>query len=542
MTSQVYSLILLTSVLKWCRCSCEECPAPMSLLQIRKAQPVKCNQETLHDTSRSPFQVLQYDGGSQTFKNLCSAQPANGRFTAEKVRILGTATSNSSAVLLSGEAHVTLSDVLEAITALEEIGHQSELQDLSTTDATNAEMVRASLFAELAKAEKESTSTYLAQKSKMEAVLTDLMPRKQLLEERASLNMSRHVHWVNAAESQDCQAACQQQNLHCDASGMYLPGEEQARSAFSAAGKNCTDIFEAQIWGEKWDGPWSNGGRCAYVPHEYWMADCHVGCNYARLCPCSATSGFDSIALPASEPTHKLGAFADVATTLSLGDELMAKGTGAGGEERATVGHSSLQCLSRACLVYSFGAGYETKYEKHMASLGCRVHVFDCTMTSQPSRLLAYLEELKDFDNIVFHSWCVGDPPAGEFQTAYGQALHEFYTLEQVMGKLNHTTVDIVKFDIEGFEWGVIDSMLKGSMLPAQMAFELHTSGAYASAVQPELVRYKGQYEVDALFLRLFSLGYRIANKELNAADASCAEFVVVRVCGGAHRPLEACD
>jgi len=486
--------------------------------------------------------VPKYDGSSEQFKQFCSKQPRNGRLLAWKSDILEKAKSTSLSLAEVSPSEVSLSVALDAISALEEMGQLNERQDLSRINATGADMVRASLFAELARAEKESTSTYLAQKSKMESVITDLMPRKKLLEARASLNASKVLRWVSAAEGQDCQSACQHHDLHCDAKDMYLSSEQQVREAASAAGKRCTDIFEVQLWGEQWDGPWSNGERCGYIPHEYWMADCSLGCNFERLCPCSATAGRGSVGLPASEPKHKLGTFEDVAITLSLGEELMSKGGGAGGEERATVGHKALECLSRSCLVYSFGAGYQTKYEKHMASLGCRVHVFDCTMTSQPSRLLAYLDELKEFDNVVFHAWCIGDPPSGEFNTAYGQALHEFYTLDQVMSKLNHTNVDIVKFDIEGFEWGVMDSMLKSHLLPDQMAFELHTSGAYPAAVQPELVRYKGQYEVDALFLRLFSLGYRIANKEVNAADGSCSEFVVVRVCGGARSHSGACD
>merc|ERR1719235_1524722 len=56
-----------------------------------------------------------------------------------------------------------------------------------------------------------------------------------------------------------------------------------------------------------------------------------------------------------------------------------------------------------------------------------------------------------------------------------------FKTLAQTMKELGHTYLDLLKFDIEGFEWKLFQSEIltkSREQLPEQISFELHTGAA----------------------------------------------------------------
>merc|ERR1712187_1035342 len=56
-----------------------------------------------------------------------------------------------------------------------------------------------------------------------------------------------------------------------------------------------------------------------------------------------------------------------------------------------------------------------------------------------------------------------------------------FKTLSQTMKELGHSYIDLLKLDIEGFEWFLFETEVftkKREQLPEQIAFELHTSAA----------------------------------------------------------------
>jgi hypothetical protein len=109
----------------------------------------------------------------------------------------------------------------------------------------------------------------------------------------------------------------------------------------------------------------------------------------------------------------------------------------------------------------------------------------------------------------------------------------QFKTLEQTMKELGHTYLDLLKFDIEGFEWGLFASEIltkDREHLPEQISFELHTAEANPSYVPRDVVGDKGYKKVNKLMLDLFNAGYRITSKEVNNGDPACAEFVALNV------------
>mmetsp|Transcript_2398 Transcript_2398/g.3214 ORF Transcript_2398/g.3214 Transcript_2398/m.3214 type:complete len:121 (-) Transcript_2398:377-739(-) len=101
------------------------------------------------------------------------------------------------------------------------------------------------------------------------------------------------------------------------------------------------------------------------------------------------------------------------------------------------------------------------------------------------------------------------------------------------MTRLYHSKVDLLKFDIEGFEWEFFDSFINQTnpdKLPDELAFELHTQGANANFVPPENVAGRTYSAVNRLFLDLYKADYLVTSKEINRGDHYCCEFVLLRV------------
>ena len=50
--------------------------------------------------------------------------------------------------------------------------------------------------------------------------------------------------------------------------------------------------------------------------------------------------------------------------------------------------------------------------------------------------------------------------PARAMNRPVGSRLVQLYTLETIMDELGHAWVDVLKVDIEGFEWGVLEGLV----------------------------------------------------------------------------------
>merc|ERR1712137_647718 len=185
---------------------------------------------------------------------------------------------------------------------------------------------------------------------------------------------------------------------------------------------------------------------------------------------------------------------------------------------------------NKRCVVYGMGIAWESTFEQQMAAQGCETHAFDCTV--DPSNDVVANKQF------TFHHWCIGTQEDKGFSNTDNIYLRgkqnqqfQFKTLSETMRVLGHTTIDILKFDIEGFEWTLFEQeILPMTNPPKQLAFELHTEGSKPVAVQPRLVEGKGFPAVNQLFLSLFNKGYRVTSKEINQVDEKCAEFVLVNV------------
>lgn len=182
--------------------------------------------------------------------------------------------------------------------------------------------------------------------------------------------------------------------------------------------------------------------------------------------------------------------------------------------------------LVTPCVVYGLGIATDSTFEQAM-SHHCEVHAFDCTISPQSAAVHNM--------SFNFHQICLGSRTniaESVYNKREGETNLVFQSLEETMNLLGHSKVDVLKFDIEGSEWSLFESILKTppSHLPTQMFFEIHTETANPIVVPVSTVKGRTRPEVNKLFLTLLDLGYWVYSKIINDYDAACAEFSVVRL------------
>jgi len=202
---------------------------------------------------------------------------------------------------------------------------------------------------------------------------------------------------------------------------------------------------------------------------------------------------------------------------------------GDGQGNKNLVGMDLLAKEGRKCVVYGMGIAGDPSFELKMANLGCETHAFDCTVDPKAEHVFQ-----KPF---IFHHWCIGEK-VKEGDKAFGneylqgrdaQAM-QFKTLHETMQELGHTSINVLKFDIEGFEWGLFENVIfKGAHIE-QISFELHTMRANPTFVPQSVSACKDSVAVSRLFLTLYDLGFRVISREINNGDPACAEFVMLNV------------
>ncbi len=141
--------------------------------------------------------------------------------------------------------------------------------------------------------------------------------------------------------------------------------------------------------------------------------------------------------------------------------------------------------LNEQSIVYSFGAGMDISWDIALIEqYGLTVHAFD------PSeRSIAWVETQQLPPQFKFYHSGVSDhdgidsfyPPPNPKNVSYSTVRKvgvpvalPVKRLESIMQELGHSRIDILKLDIEGGEYAVIDDMLAANILPTQLLIEFH--------------------------------------------------------------------
>jgi FkbM family methyltransferase len=188
------------------------------------------------------------------------------------------------------------------------------------------------------------------------------------------------------------------------------------------------------------------------------------------------------------------------------------------------------------CVVYSLGSNGQFEFEADItARTDCHVFVFDCT-SEPPARLV---------DRIHFEKACVGQQdaqnrnlqvrmfPYAKMPSGWGGA-DNGATLAKVLGsvrmqrygdlmeKLGHERVHVLKMDIEGAEYAVFADLLRPEALrraPFQISFESHW---WHRSIGHAML-------TEQMFEQLWRSGYRMVSLD-KQMDSSCVEWTAMRV------------
>ena len=148
--------------------------------------------------------------------------------------------------------------------------------------------------------------------------------------------------------------------------------------------------------------------------------------------------------------------------------------------------------LNSDSIVYSLGVGDSIDFDIELINrTGATVHAFDPTPYAKN-----WVSEQDLPDNFVFHPWAASGndgslrlyrrvnkrgKSADVMWTADGSAgdADDFidapaYTLQSLMVNLNHNRVDLLKMDVEGAEYEILNGLENVRQLPEQLLVEYH--------------------------------------------------------------------
>ena len=154
--------------------------------------------------------------------------------------------------------------------------------------------------------------------------------------------------------------------------------------------------------------------------------------------------------------------------------------------------HFDPSSLGKHSVVYSCGVGDEVDFDLALINgYGARVDAFDPTPSS-----LTMVEERELPRQFRFHPWAVagadgsltlyrrvkrdGSASSVMYTMSPDDAVDEdgivtpAYTLQTIMQKLGHSNIDLLKLDIEGAEYAVLESLLDSELRPVQLLVEFH--------------------------------------------------------------------
>ncbi|XP_059152308.1 uncharacterized protein LOC131938318 [Physella acuta] len=157
--------------------------------------------------------------------------------------------------------------------------------------------------------------------------------------------------------------------------------------------------------------------------------------------------------------------------------------------------------VNRSCLVYSFGINNDFSFDDAMVDQGCEVHSFDPSMNQS---------DHKRGRNNTFHNLGLSNTNTDAFlprRDGYVQdnQVWRIRTLKAIKQMLGHDqrVIDVLKIDVEGHEWTVIDNLIETDMFRyvRQFLLEFHLFSDW-----PLKQDYVNLYKI---YTRLREMGFR---------------------------------
>lgn len=198
-----------------------------------------------------------------------------------------------------------------------------------------------------------------------------------------------------------------------------------------------------------------------------------------------------------------------------------------------------LPSLTKGCVVYSIGGNNNWDFELDLLKkTPCEIHTFDCT--GQKSRF-----QKPNHDRLHFHHICMAAEPVPAPKTCPKNGgwtiCGPMMTIQQLQTMLNHTRIDLLKMDIEGFEWPILESWPTleendALILPFQILVEVHYKSSFlplysrlGRVKSPETPDFATPQEHVTLQEHLLKMGYATVVRDDNSRCPHCTELTLIR-------------
>ena len=177
------------------------------------------------------------------------------------------------------------------------------------------------------------------------------------------------------------------------------------------------------------------------------------------------------------------------------------------------------------CVIYSLGSKLQFDFEMEMImNSPCSIHTFDCTIAPQPSDPPLH-------ERITYHHTCIAEADSAD---------GKYRSLASIARQLGHTSIALLKMDIEGYEYGVVEALWRdgvsgGLALPYQISFEQHARTNAPLAWTDwgnwplSETQVLGTGDIALSWALLADLGYVVIRREDNQNCIWCIEWTVVR-------------
>ena len=175
--------------------------------------------------------------------------------------------------------------------------------------------------------------------------------------------------------------------------------------------------------------------------------------------------------------------------------------------------------LNKNSIVYSFGIGEDISFDLSLIKkYACNVHAFDPTprvtewlkKQKLPEPFIYYPLALSDSDGLLtfYTPENEGNISHKAFASNNSRAVEvKAQKLKSIAKSLNSASIDLLKMDIEGFEYPVLENMLADNIKPKQLLIEFHH-------LFPEV----GNQKTENMIAKLEANGYRL----FSVADSIC--------------------
>lgn len=144
------------------------------------------------------------------------------------------------------------------------------------------------------------------------------------------------------------------------------------------------------------------------------------------------------------------------------------------------------ETLQPGCIIYSIGGNNNWEFEERIYEMTpCEIHTFDCTGPRDRFQPPSKIQDRHHFHHVCLATQnipAVPDPSKVKHVDPDWGVVGAMETLESMQKRLGHQRLDLLKLDIEGFEWPIFESWpelsdLQASSqvaLPMQILVEIH--------------------------------------------------------------------